>query len=82
METSYAESYNTKDVDNEVLYHLVDFDSFLVFGLMYIKKRRDSAAITICSKNGRCLNGGFRDALVLFILCTHWYDDVGTEVGL
>ena len=50
METSYAESYNTKDVDNEVLYHLVDFDSFLVFGLMYIKKRRDSAAVTIGSE--------------------------------
>ena len=48
--TYYAKSYNTEVVDNEVLYHMVDFENFLMFGLMYMKKRRDSAAITISSE--------------------------------
>ena len=50
LETSYAESYNTKNVYSEVLYHLVDFEYVWVFGLMYMKKRRDSAAVTISSE--------------------------------
>ena len=50
LETSYAESYNTKVVDNEVLYHLIDFENFWMFGLMYMKKRRDSAVVTIGSE--------------------------------
>ena len=50
LEISYVESSNTKVVDNEVLYHLIDFENFWMFGLMYMKKRRDSAAVTIGSE--------------------------------
>jgi hypothetical protein len=49
LETSYAEYYNTKDVYNEVLYHPVDFENFRMFGLMYMKRRRDNAAVMIDS---------------------------------
>ena len=50
METSYAESYNTKLVDNGVLYHLIDFQNFLMYSYMSLKKTRDSAAVMIGSE--------------------------------
>ena len=50
METCYAKFYNTKVVDNIVLYLMTFFENFLMFGLMYMKKRRDSAAVMFGSE--------------------------------
>jgi hypothetical protein len=43
LETPYAKSY-TEVVDNEVLYHLVDFENLWMNGYMFMEKKRDSAA--------------------------------------
>jgi len=46
LDISYTESYYRKVVDNGFSYDLVDFEKFLMFGLIFLLKRRESAAVT------------------------------------